>query len=801
MLLIALLPHAADAMVIQRVHGANNSEVSHASSGGGTHVYLTGTNLGTAFAPPSVYLGDKLEVQCAVQPFTSSNNRLHCIIQSSNVPQALSEYSANGSFVSLKLRAFKGGNLAECWHKGGLNEGCFLRFDIGGTPRVTRVLTPVAESGGTLRLLGDGIDGGLRGATKLKAALYRGSTPLLGACGEKDCQASSLGADTLGCHSRPDAGGDGVGGLTQALQLATSYSDTSRFGCVLDGLTGGVRGAFFNVSLHALRDEQHRGDAYLGLLETKRLDVESGGTYDAEVPPRIGSVSPTIGSLAGGTDLTIQGTGFGANKSSLSIEAGGLPCHVTKLSLSGVQCRLGFHQSSESAPLRPTPTVGSLRSFVGERGVRWQWAASGRQPAGSLLLPTFELPVHCASGCPAGWPELGVDGATQVLEGWFEAPVTATYHFVVRTDVASVLSWSGNETATTAEILASVALADLDLPPKYNRRSPPPAAPPSAAASSGSAPAALAGDVVHCLVDTKGMSYRGTVSVTVSGRSCMNWDESKGAPHNSYFEGLAQNYCRNPDRSAHPWCYTADRNKRWEYCSQIPMCVSPPPFPPPAPPLPPVSPPPPFLPGGIPPYRLFFAGHECKGSARLWASRRTDLDRDGCAAACANTTGCNSFSFTADATATLQECDACNIDRTEENGHNEDRRFDLRISTGYDNPHWSFTINKALRHHYILGHSPEVAAAVAVAANDPDVPRRVDVEVWDAPTWSCDAPPCADDYETFGSVRQPVSTQARALPPQAPASLDTTFPLYYWLTPGSARAHPKPTGGGQFYGG
>ena len=45
------------------------------------------------------------------------------------------------------------------------------------------------------------------------------------------------------------------------------------FGCVLDGLTGGVRGAFFNVSLHALRDEQHRGDAYLGLLSTKALDV------------------------------------------------------------------------------------------------------------------------------------------------------------------------------------------------------------------------------------------------------------------------------------------------------------------------------------------------------------------------------------------------------------------------------------------------------------------------------------------------------------------------------------------------
>ena len=65
------------------------SELEWCASGGGTHVYISGTNLGTAFAPPAIYLGDKLEVECAVQPFTSSNNRLHCIIQSANVPQAL----------------------------------------------------------------------------------------------------------------------------------------------------------------------------------------------------------------------------------------------------------------------------------------------------------------------------------------------------------------------------------------------------------------------------------------------------------------------------------------------------------------------------------------------------------------------------------------------------------------------------------------------------------------------------------------------------------------------------------------
>ena len=81
------------------------------------------------------------------------------------------------------------------------------------------MLTSTVESGGTLRLAGHGIDGGMSGRQRMAATLFRGATPVLGACGEKSCQASSLGAETLGCSSRPDAGGDGVSGRTQSSQV------------------------------------------------------------------------------------------------------------------------------------------------------------------------------------------------------------------------------------------------------------------------------------------------------------------------------------------------------------------------------------------------------------------------------------------------------------------------------------------------------------------------------------------------------------------------------------------------------
>ncbi|XP_017723552.1 PREDICTED: hepatocyte growth factor-like protein isoform X4 [Rhinopithecus bieti] len=75
-----------------------------------------------------------------------------------------------------------------------------------------------------------------------------------------------------------------------------------------------------------------------------------------------------------------------------------------------------------------------------------------------------------------------------------------------------------------------------------------------------------------------GEDYRGAVDRTESGRECQRWDLQH--PHQHPFEpskfldqGLDDNYCRNPDGSERPWCYTTDPQLEREFCD-LPRCGS-----------------------------------------------------------------------------------------------------------------------------------------------------------------------------------------------------------------------------------
>ncbi|KFQ30229.1 Plasminogen, partial [Merops nubicus] len=70
----------------------------------------------------------------------------------------------------------------------------------------------------------------------------------------------------------------------------------------------------------------------------------------------------------------------------------------------------------------------------------------------------------------------------------------------------------------------------------------------------------------------KGQSYRGTTSITVSGKICQAWNSMfphrhEKTPDRFPNADLRDNYCRNPDGDSRPWCFTTDSSVTWEYCN------------------------------------------------------------------------------------------------------------------------------------------------------------------------------------------------------------------------------------------
>ena len=71
----------------------------------------------------------------------------------------------------------------------------------------------------------------------------------------------------------------------------------------------------------------------------------------------------------------------------------------------------------------------------------------------------------------------------------------------------------------------------------------------------------------------KNVVYTGTASVTSSGLLCQMWTANSPQNHNFHDVGR-HNYCRNPSNdTGGVWCFTTDKNKKWEYCA-VPDCAT-----------------------------------------------------------------------------------------------------------------------------------------------------------------------------------------------------------------------------------
>eukprot|EP00984_Skeletonema_dohrnii_P022286 scaffold11426_cov78-Skeletonema_dohrnii-CCMP3373.AAC.1 len=105
----------------------------------------------------------------------------------------------------------------------------------------------------------------------------------------------------------------------------------------------------------------------------------------------------------------------------------------------------------------------------------------------------------------------------------------------------------------------------------------PPSPPPTPARIT---PACEGSDPDTCGCDAvKQNDYRGDISTTEDGYTCMNWESHSPHSHtrtaNYPDKGIGNhNYCRNPDGEPRAWCYTTDPNKRWSFCD-VPSCTPP----------------------------------------------------------------------------------------------------------------------------------------------------------------------------------------------------------------------------------
>ncbi|KAM8840499.1 PKHD1 like 1, tandem duplicate 1 isoform 3-T3 [Spinachia spinachia] len=178
---------------------------------------------------------------------------------------------------------------------------------------------------------------------------------------------------------------------------------------------------------------------------TCRLPVLPPGTYKVEVQLgnnghpqtrdgvnttveyilQIYSISPQLGSLMGGTMLTVSGSGFSNNTEDNKVSVGGLECEVKSASENELQCVLqsegkihvvtnqGLHSTyGQGYAWNPT----SLTVLVGD-AVMWRWEAPAFQRDAYQVLSVSSPSATTYNGGPL------YSGVTKTAEGFF------TYRF------------------------------------------------------------------------------------------------------------------------------------------------------------------------------------------------------------------------------------------------------------------------------------------------------------------------------------------------------------------------------------
>ena len=155
-------------------------------------------------------------------------------------------------------------------------------------------------------------------------------------------------------------------------------------------------------------------------------DVE-GRPYSLSFAPRVAAVSPNVGSIAGGTVVTITGHSFSTVESEVDVTVGGVPCSVLSSTLTTIRCKLA---ARDPASVLPAVQHGS-------RGIEQKFFDGMAYPGQHDNLATvindapFKVTMNEDSfTTPVSWSST----YTSQHRGLFKVPRTATYRFMIASD-------------------------------------------------------------------------------------------------------------------------------------------------------------------------------------------------------------------------------------------------------------------------------------------------------------------------------------------------------------------------------
>jgi hypothetical protein len=259
----------------------------YVGTAGGYEIKISGSGFQPNFgAVPKVIIGDDT---CDVISYRSSDTQIVC-----RLPPRPNLVADTDRFSTSQVKVVSGGEQAVCLYNYE-NKPCPLIFDPHRTTNVSDVMTPTVVTGEVIRLKG-------RRLNPISSINYA-------KIGDHQCQLYNESTDDpfeSSYYNFECLVPEGMPSGTHNISISTSYS-------------GGGDTLFLPTAWHV----NHRTGS-LGMIDVAAVTE---------------SVEPSMGSLAGGTELVLTGQSYTGE---VEVRVGGTPCRVTSHSDDEVRCKLGY---------------------------------------------------------------------------------------------------------------------------------------------------------------------------------------------------------------------------------------------------------------------------------------------------------------------------------------------------------------------------------------------------------------------------------------------------------------------------